>query len=147
MICDGFFCDKYSMFGDMYCFETVLLCDMYRSKTYHFMTYCYVTHSLCDVPLSGCSLSTALQPLNGPLASIAGTRMKRTHLALSSYMEDIPLFPHPPSGERDGRGRRGEGEPVLTVHRILYCTNRRLQPVNKPFLVRYRTGAYPHSGV
>ncbi len=32
------------MFCDMYCFEAILICDMYdRLRTYRLMTYCYVT--------------------------------------------------------------------------------------------------------
>ncbi len=44
-----------NMFGDMYCFEIVLLCHMYHLRKDRFMMYCYVTHSLCDVPLTGCT--------------------------------------------------------------------------------------------
>jgi hypothetical protein len=51
MFNDGFFYDRKKMFGNMYCFEIVLFCDMYRLGTYRLMTYCYVTNSLCDVPL------------------------------------------------------------------------------------------------
>ncbi len=28
-----------NMFGDMYCFEAALLCDMYRLTRYRFVTY------------------------------------------------------------------------------------------------------------
>jgi hypothetical protein len=47
-----FFCGKYVWF----CFEAVLLSDMYRKRTYRLMAYCYVTRSLCDEPLSSCNL-------------------------------------------------------------------------------------------
>ncbi len=29
-----------NMFGDIYCFETVLLCDMYHLRIYHLITCC-----------------------------------------------------------------------------------------------------------
>ncbi len=38
-----------NMFGDMYCFETVPFCNVFRLRTHRLVMDCYVTHSLCDV--------------------------------------------------------------------------------------------------
>jgi hypothetical protein len=53
-VCFVMFNSVKNVFGDMFYSETILLCDMYRLRTYRLISYCYVTHSFCNGPLSSC---------------------------------------------------------------------------------------------